>query len=394
MGRKQAFINLVYILLFISTGYFATDIYLPSLPSITSYFNTTDNLVQFTLFFYLLSFAFAPLICGPLSDHYGRKKIILFGMILCVLSSVGCYFSPSIYILIFFRFIQGFGSGAVIVAGRSVLTDSFTGQNLAEKISIITLSIPLFLALAPFIGGIFQEHFGWQSVFLFLIFYFFSILCATYLFKESLQKPTEYTTLKFTAAYKSLLKNKSFILYAIGFIIPNMGIFGYLAVSPFIFQNLLGLTAAQYGLLAIFTGLVIILFSIINIQLIKHFSINSIILIGTFMIFISGFLLIIFHSLNLFTFLNTFIPCLIFYISAPFCLSNSMAKTMQQISRNFGSANALLSTMQVLGGSLATFLFSFIEESSALPLALFFVALAVLNVLFLFFAHKSECKKS
>lgn len=101
-----------YLLLLISLGYVATDIYLPSLPALSIYFHASDNEVQMTLFSYLLSFSLAPLIFGPLSDHMGRKKILIFGVALGTLSTFGCLFAQSIDWLIIARFLQGIGMGA------------------------------------------------------------------------------------------------------------------------------------------------------------------------------------------------------------------------------------------------------------------------------------------
>src|SRR4051794_36235807 len=104
----------VYLLLLISLGYVVTDIYLPSLPALTVHFHASDNKVQMTLFSYLLSFSLAPLICGPLSDHIGRKKVLLAGVIIGTLATLGCLFAQNIDLLIISRFIQGFGMGAVL----------------------------------------------------------------------------------------------------------------------------------------------------------------------------------------------------------------------------------------------------------------------------------------
>jgi len=176
-----------YLLLLISLGYIVTDVYLPSLPALSSYFKASDNEIQTTLFSYLISFSLAPLIFGPLSDHIGRKKVLLWGVVIGTLATFGCLFAPNISWFIISRFIQGFGMGAVLIAARATASDLFTGKNLAKQMSRMTMLMPLILALAPSIGGLLQQNFQWRAVFIFLIGYMLFILILVILTPESVK---------------------------------------------------------------------------------------------------------------------------------------------------------------------------------------------------------------
>lgn len=390
MTKKYKIYYLIYVLFFISIGYFATDIYLPSLPSIAEYFDTSTSLVKITLFSYLLSFSFAPLICGPMSDHYGRKKVILLGMILSVISSFGCYLSNSIYSLILFRFFQGIGTGSVVVSARAIITDLYVGKELAKKFTIVSLAIPIFLAIAPAVGGSLQENFGWQAVFLFLVIYLIIVLFGTYLLEETVEKPEVHIKFSLLANYKPILRNKSFMLYGGGFVLSNMGYFAYLTASPFLFQNLIGLSAESYGYLAIYVSLVIMFFSLVNMVFIRYLSLCTIMLIGNCFVLLSGILLVSFHFMNILTFYSLFIPCLIFFPCLPLTSSNSIVRGMGQIKRGFGSASAFLTTVQLLAGTFATLIFSYVGETDTLPLGIWFIFQATLSVVVLYYASKAE----
>ncbi len=233
IGVNSKFYTTTYLLLLISLGYIATDIYLPSLPALSIYFHVSDSEVQMTLFFYLLSFSLTPLIFGPLSDHVGRKKVLLGGIFISILATFGCLFAQNIYWLIAFRFIQGIGTGAVLISTRATVSDLFTGKALAKQISFITMLMPLVLAIAPTIGGVLQQSFHWQAVFIFLICYMMLIFFCIAFKSESLKNPSNEKISQIFSTYRSILKNRLFLIFGVNYVLPSLGFFAYLTVSPF-----------------------------------------------------------------------------------------------------------------------------------------------------------------
>lgn len=382
----------VYLLLLMSLGYVATDIYLPSLPAISKYFQVGDNEVQRTLFSYLLSFSFAPLLFGPISDHIGRKKVLLGGVLASIFATFGCLYAGNIEWFIGFRFLQGIGLGAVLISARTAVTDLFTGKALEKQISLTAMMMPIFLAVAPTIGGLLQEKFQWQAVFVFLICYLFLIFILILLTPESLKKFSHEKISQVFSKYQTHLHNSLFLVYGINFFLPSIGIFSYLTVSPFLFQEILGLSPAEYGALAIYIGATIILTGYLNIRLIHRFSLVQIICLGSVLIILSGGLLLFFQMTNLLTTWTLLIPCLIYFTSVPLCVANSASKSLSLIKENFGAANALLSTFQFLAGALASYIFSLLPNETALSLAICFLIIGALSLINLKFARTLENK--
>lgn len=387
---KANFYTTTYLLVLISLGYIATDIYLPSLPALATYFHASDNEVQMTLFSYLMSFSLAPLIFGPLSDHVGRKKVILGGIFVSILATFGCLFALSIGWLIVFRFLQGIGTGAVLISSRATVSDLFTGKALAKQMSFMTMLMPIILAIAPTIGGMLQEAFQWQAVFIALICYMMLMFICVVFKSESLKKSSHENISQIFSTYRSHLKNRLLLAFAPNYVLPSLGFFAYLTVSPFLFQEILGLSPVEYGALALYVGGTIIVTGYINLKLIHYFSITQILYLGSSLMLLSGCLLMFFHMINILTTWSLLLPSLIFFTCMPLCVANAASKSLSFVHGNFGAASALLTTFQFLVGALASFIFSLISDETALSLAVCFIVVGILSLINLQYACKLE----
>lgn len=388
MSHSPSFFTTAYLLLLISLGYLATDIYLPSLPALAEFFQTTDNQSQATLFFYLLSFSLSPLVFGPLSDVVGRKPVILGGIILAFLSTVGALFSTTIGLFFTCRFVQGLGLGAVMIAARSIPADLFLGRALAQQINLVTTCMPLVLAMAPLFGGVLQEWFGWQAVFLFLAGYLGAVLLFVSCVPESLSNKHAYRTRQIFGFYRVHLKNWSFLQVGFNAVLPSFGLFAYMTVSPFLFQERLGLSPAAFGSLSLGTGATIMLSGYCNSLLLRRFPQHILMLLGFGCIFLSGLLLGIvewFGWLNVWTLA---LPSFLYFTCLPFCLSNAVALSFGYIRSHFGAASALLTTAQFLIGSISTHLFAEMAGLSIYPLSFSFLAIGLLGFCNLFIWQK------
>jgi DHA1 family bicyclomycin/chloramphenicol resistance-like MFS transporter len=146
-------------------GPLSTDMYLPSLPVLTAVLGTEAATVQLTLSVFLAGFAVAQLIYGPISDRIGRRPVLLFGVGLYTLASVGCAFAVSIEWLIAWRFLQALGACAGVVLGRAIARDLFEGAAAARALSMMAMVLGLTPAVAPILGGYLHSWFGWQANF-------------------------------------------------------------------------------------------------------------------------------------------------------------------------------------------------------------------------------------
>ena len=150
-------------------GPFSIDTYIPAFSAISASLQATPVQMQQTLSAYLLGFAFMNLFHGALSDSFGRRPVILWGLALFALASVGCALSQSVGQLIFFRALQGFSTGAGIVVSRAVIRDMFPPHEAQRVMSQVTIFFGVAPAVAPMIGGLIAQYLNWHAIFWFLV---------------------------------------------------------------------------------------------------------------------------------------------------------------------------------------------------------------------------------
>lgn len=150
-------------------GPFVTDMYLPSLPSMGEYFNTSSSMVQLGLTTSMIGLAVGQVFFGPLSDRYGRRKPLLVAMWLFLASTVMCLFSQNIQQFVAFRLIQGIAGAGGIVISRSVATDKYSGRELAKMLAVIGAINGVAPVAAPIVGGLLTDVIGWKGIFCILL---------------------------------------------------------------------------------------------------------------------------------------------------------------------------------------------------------------------------------
>lgn len=230
-------------------GPFAIDTYLPAFAGIAQSLDATPLQIQQTLSAYLFAFALMSLFHGSLSDSFGRRPVVLTGIVMFTLASVGCALAQSIEQLVFFRALQGLSTGAGIVVSRAVIRDLFPPAQAQRVMSQVTLFFGVAPAVAPIIGGFLFVHLGWHAVFWFLAAVGVALFIGNYfLLPETLhasqRQPFEVRHLM--AGYLKLGLDKRFLLLALASGIPFNGMFLYVLSAPAFLGELLGLDPTQF----------------------------------------------------------------------------------------------------------------------------------------------------
>jgi DHA1 family bicyclomycin/chloramphenicol resistance-like MFS transporter len=160
---------------------FSIDTFFPSFHAIAADFSLSMWAVQQTLTVYMLPLAIMSLIQGPLSDAVGRRPVILAGLCVYTLASVGCAFAPNFTTLLLFRGLQGLSAGVGMIVGRAVIRDLFEGPQAQRLLSLVTMLFAFAPAVAPVIGGWIHVILGWHAVFAFMAVFGASLATGAYL---------------------------------------------------------------------------------------------------------------------------------------------------------------------------------------------------------------------
>ena len=216
--EKPTTFLLILIFLFASTGPITSTPYLPSLINISSQFNSSISIVQFTTTLFFLGYGFSRLIYGIASDKFGRKLPLIFGLCVFFIGSTVCYFASHMDALLVGRFLQGLGVGGSNVLARIILRDHTKSKHLPRYYSYYSMVNITTMIATPVIGGYLQEYYGWQPNFLLLLAYSLIILFfAIFFFKESNLhlKPDAMDSRILSANFKLLFPTKilSFFLF-------------------------------------------------------------------------------------------------------------------------------------------------------------------------------------
>ena len=166
---------LVLLSALVAFGPLSIDMYLPSLPSIALDLSSNVAAVQKTITIFLIGFSVGMLIYGPLSDRYGRKKLLMMGMALYVLATLGCIFASQIEHLQGYRLLQALGGASASVLSRALVRDLFNNAEIPKILSLMHIITMIATLIAPIAGALIVEYFHWTGIFVFLLIY--SFLC-------------------------------------------------------------------------------------------------------------------------------------------------------------------------------------------------------------------------
>lgn len=244
----------------------ATDLYLPALPAMTLGFGASMHQAQLTLTGLLLTFGLSQLVWGPLSDRFGRRPILLWGMAAFTLASVGSIFASTMEQLLIWRCVQGAAMGAAVMCARAIVRDLYTPVEGARMMSKGLTGLGVLACVSAPLGGLLSDWLGWRAALGALaVFGALALTLVALRFEETLARPNPQA-LNPRDLFKTwvrILKHPTFWTFTLLAATSYGGLFTFLATSSFVFINALGLSKTQYGLLMFSMSLVYITGTII-----------------------------------------------------------------------------------------------------------------------------------
>jgi multidrug resistance protein len=234
---------------------FATDIYIPSLPTMATTMNVGSIEVQLTLTLFLISYGVSQLFVGSILDSYGRYKISLVSLVIFALASVVIAITHNIYLIYVMRIIHGITVGAIIVGKRAYFVDLFSGDKLRHYLSMFSIIWSTGPIVAPFIGGYLQTAFGWESNFYLLAGLATVLAVLEFIFSgETLPHPTKFRIKGVVDIYGEMLGTSSFTLGILMLGLAYSMVMVYNMTGPFIIEHHLGLNPMIAGYASLILG--------------------------------------------------------------------------------------------------------------------------------------------
>ncbi|MDZ4396343.1 Bcr/CflA family efflux MFS transporter, partial [Hydrogenophaga sp.] len=230
----------------------ATDLYLPVLPALTAGFGAAMSQAQLTLTALLLAFGVSQMFWGPLSDRFGRRPILLIGMSAFVVASIGSTFSPSIEQLIVWRTIQGAAMGAGVMCARAVVRDLYAPTEGARMMSKGLTGLGVIACASAPLGGFLSDLMGWRlSLMAVAVFGAITLGVIAWRFEETLaaKNPRALQPGMLLRTWVQIARHPTFWAFALLSATSYCGLFTFLAASPFVFIQVLGLSKTGYGLM-------------------------------------------------------------------------------------------------------------------------------------------------
>ena len=353
------------------------NIYLPSLPAMAEYFDTSYAVMQLTLTGYLALTAVAQFIVGPLSDRYGRRPVLLIALIIFIVASIGCASSTSLGAFFFFR-----GCQAVVATGialtRTIIRDQFATGKSASLIGYVTMGMAMAPMLAPLVGGLTQESFGWQGNFWILtIAGLFVFLLAWLDMGETNSRKSASFRAQFKH-YPELFRSRRFWGYALTSSFSSATFFALLGAAPLVGKVAYGLSPAQLGAYFIFTPLGYLIGNGISGAYTQRVGLYRMITVGTALT-LSGMSCAVFALLAGFTHPMAFFAFTLFIgLGNGISLPSSNTGVMTVRADLAGTASGIAAALMTMGGAAFANLSGWLigDGRSALPLAICIVLTA------------------
>jgi DHA1 family bicyclomycin/chloramphenicol resistance-like MFS transporter len=355
-----------------AVGPLAIDMYLPGLPTIGREFGVDAAATQVSVASYFAGVAVGQAFYGPLSDAVGRKPALYFGLVVFILSSIGCAWADSVNTLVVFRFLQALGGCAPIVIPRAIVRDHFDQVGSIRMLSMLMLVMGLAPILAPLIGGQLLVNFGWRSVFWLLATYAVVwFVVVAFRLPESLpiERRRRQPVGVVLSTYLRLLWDRTYICYVLSGALIFAGLLTYVSGSPYVFIELFHVSPERYGLYFGVNACGIMAASQTNRWLATRVEARRIVGI-VLIVAMTASLVLLFDAYSGFGgFAGILVP-LFFYIACHgFVLPNTTALAMAPHGKVAGSASALLGTVQFVLASLTGALVAALANGTPVPLA-------------------------
>ncbi len=357
---------------FVALGPLTMSMYTPAMPALASKLETSASLVQLTLTVYLVAFASAQLVYGPVSDRFGRRPVLIVGLTVYVAASAMAGAVTGIWGLMIARFVQALGACAGPAMARAIVRDQFAEAASARVYALIGLAIAVVPAVGPLLGGYMQGWTGWRSIFLAQAAFGLTLLIAT----VWLVRETNAGDAKRPIAPRAVAKGYAELLADRRFLGPTAllacaigGLLTFVAAAPFVLIDLVGLSPVAYGWVALSISGSYFGGSILTNRIVGRTGPDRLLCAGALAILAGGIGLTAALAVGWVGVVPVVLPMCLWMVGMGLVLPNGLAKAMAPFPDRAGAASALVGFLQIGTGAAGTLLVAALEDGTPLALA-------------------------
>ena len=369
---------LIVLGILIAIGPLTIDVYLPAFLQMSQSFDVVASKIQLTLTFYFFGIVLGQIFYGPIIDRFGKKPPLIFGLILFIITSLGCSFAQNIEQIIALRFLQAIGGCASIVVSRAIVRDIYSLQDSAKAFSNLILVMGLAPIIAPFIGNLILQNFDWKMIFIFLALY--GVLClilSIFLVPETSGFNNDEKIRHAFKKYFGILHDDNFLINALCGSTMMACLMSYMTASPFLYLEFFHTSTTFYSTVFSINAIGFIALSQINGYLLRKNKVENILNKLIYIPFIAGCCLI----LSVFIEQNLFLITFLIFILISICGAinpNTSALSLANQGKHTGSASALFGTIQFITATIFSLLINFFHDGTAKPICLIIGSCGVL----------------
>lgn len=362
----------------------ATDMYLASMPEMAQWFGAPASVIQLSLTAYMVGMALGQFLLGPLSDVLGRRRLVLGGNLVFLLSSAAIIVAPHIGLVLGLRLLQGAAGAAGVVIARAVVSDIARGHRAAQLYSVLSLITSLAPVVAPLAGGVIATVADWRTAFAVLtVFGAVMLGCSLLVIPETL--PPEARSRggigRILRNARAVLGDRRFTLHALSFAFAFGALFSYISASSFVIQDVLGFSALGYSVVFALNACGSIATGVVNTRIVGSRAPESLLLAGVMGLAATSVLNLVLALLGV---VGPATLVLIFLSQScmGFVLGNAVALAQRRAQARglAGTGAAVVGTAQFVMAGVVTPLTGLAGESTAVPMLACMASCAVVSV--------------
>ncbi|MBT5239625.1 MAG: multidrug effflux MFS transporter [Rhodospirillaceae bacterium] len=365
----------------IAASAFTIQIFLPALPAVQAAFDVTATQVQLTISLPLLVTALATLIYGPLSDRYGRRPILIIGMVLFFVGTVLCLFAPTILTLVLGRFIQALGSAAGVVIARAAVRDLYGRERAAAVLAGLVAVMIVAPMIAPTLGGFLVDAFGWRGNIGATVLFAGALLAlVVFGFPEThhARSGASFGLGSMVESFQTLLASPAYRAYAFQSAFMIAIFYVFLAAAPYAVMVVMDVSATGYGLYFLLSTVGYLGGTLLANRYSQRVGIDRMVRIGTGLAVLTTAIVVILMFAGIWHPLAVFIPITVMGVANGMALPNASAGAISVYPDLAGAASGLTSFIQLGISAVFAQVSGSLQNGTPHPLALYMFGAAIL----------------